>query len=186
MAKLTLNSALKDIRGAIDNWVYRRFGDQMILGRRPQFSGPPSAAQLGVRDRFRDAAAYARTALADPVLQPRYRAAAEAKRLPVFAFVMGDFLNPPQVTMIDATGYHGHVGDPVKVNASDGFEVASVDVVIRHGAVLVEQGPAVFADGRWTYATTVAVPAGQTVTIEATAKDRPGHIGDLAISWLIT
>ena len=186
MAKTTLNSALQSIRGRIDDWVYRKFGDRMVISRRPEFHGPLSAAQLAVRERFREAAAYAKAALADPVRQPLYQAAARAKGLSLFAFVMGDFLNPPEVKAIDATGYHGRVGDPIKVTASDDFEVASVNVVIRTAAnAVLEQGPAALANGRWSYATTVPVAAGATVTIEATAQDRPGHPGSLSVSWLI-
>ena len=69
MAKLTLNSALQGIRGRIDNWVYRKFGDRVIIARRPEFTGPPSPAQVAVRDRFKVAAAYARAVMSDPVLQ---------------------------------------------------------------------------------------------------------------------
>lgn len=77
MAKIALNSAITAIHGGIDNWVYRETRDGNILGRRPARIGPPSVSQLEVRDRFRLAAAYARTVLADPALAPRYAAAAE-------------------------------------------------------------------------------------------------------------
>ena len=40
------------------------------------------------------------------------------------------------------------------------------------------------ADGGWTYAATVAVAAGETVTIEATAKDHPGHTGVKTVPWV--
>lgn len=186
MAKITLNNALNGIRGRMDNWVYRKFGDRMIISRRPEFHGALSPAQLAVRERFREAAAYAKAALADPVRQPLYQAAARAKGMSLFAFVMGDFLNPPEVEAIDATGYHGRVGDLLKVTASDDFEVASVKVVIRTAAnAVLEQGPAALANGRWSYAATVPVAAGATVTIEATALDRPGHSGSLSVPWVI-
>ena len=62
MAKITLNSALQSIRGSIDNWVYRRTGGRDVIARRPVLQGiAPSAAQVAVRDRFRLAAAYAKT-----------------------------------------------------------------------------------------------------------------------------
>jgi hypothetical protein len=186
MAKLTLNSALNGIRGRIDNWVYRQYGSRVILSRRPETSGVVSPAQTVVRERFKAAAAYARIALADPVQQPRYQAAARAKGMALFAFVVGDFLNPPVVQAIDATAYHGVAGDPIKVSATDDFEVVSVSVAIRDAAgAVLEQGPAVLVDGKWTYAATVAATAGETVTIEATAKGRPGNPGSLALPWLI-
>ena len=95
MAKITLNSALHSIRGRIDNWVYRKFGDGVIIGRRPEFHGPASVAQVAVREKFRTAAAYAKAVLVDPVLRPRYEVVARSKRMPLFAFVLGDFLPAP-------------------------------------------------------------------------------------------
>ena len=66
----------------------------------------------------------------------------------------------------------------------DDFEVMAVSVVIRDAAdVVLEQGPAVLVNGLWTYATTVPVPAGDTVTIEAVATDRPGHVGAKIVTW---
>ena len=93
MAKVTLNSALQGIRGRIDNWVYRKYGDRVVIARRPEFTGPPSEGQLAVREKFRLAAAYARGALADPVSQTLYQTAAKSRGIPPFAFIMGDFLN---------------------------------------------------------------------------------------------
>lgn len=68
--------------------------------------------------------------------------------------------------------------------ARDDFEVVAVDVVIRDAAAaVIEQGPATLAEGHWTYAATAVVATGETVTIEAVAKDRPGHPGSKTVSW---
>jgi len=184
MANLTLNSALQGIRGRIDNWVYRKFGDRVIIARRPTITAAPSPAQQAVRDRFKVAAAYARAVLADPVQQPRYQAAARAKGTTVFAFALGDFMKPPVVHAIDASGYHGGIGDLIKVDASDDFEVVAVGVVIRDATdAILEEGPAALVEGRWTYVATTAVAPGETVMIEATATDRPGHSGAKLVTW---
>jgi hypothetical protein len=185
MAKLDLNTALKGIHGRIDNWVYRQFGNRTIIGPKPVFAGAPTAAQLANRERFQEAAAYGRAALADPMIRPLYVAAAKARDLPPFAVIIEDYFTSPEVKVIDVTGYHGHIGELIKVNATDDFEVVGVDVVIRNGAALVEHGPAVLADGLWTYAATVAVVAGETVMIEAVAKDRPGHTGTKTVPCTI-
>ena len=186
MAKLDLNTALKGIHGRIDNWVYRQFGNRTIIGPKPVFAGAPTAAQLANRERFQEAAAYGRAALADPVLRPLYQAVAKARDLPPFAVIIEDFFTSPEVKEIDATGYHGHVGDLIKVSALDDFEVVWVEVVIRNAAnVMLEQGPAALLDGLWTYVATVSVAAGETVTIEAVAKDRPGHPGVKTVPCLV-
>lgn len=186
MAKVTLNSALQGIRGRIDNWVYRRFGDRMVIARRPEFTAEASPAQLAVRDKFKAAATYARNALANPVSQALYQNAARVRGTPVFAFVMGDYLNPPEVRAIDASGYHGRAGDPILVSALDNFEVVSVNVAIRDAAnAVIEEGPAALAGGAWEYVATVAIPPGANVTIEAVAKDHAGQPGGKALPLLI-
>ncbi len=185
MAKLTLNSALQGIRGRIDNWVYRRFGDRMVIARRPEFRGEATAAQVAVRDKFRAGAAYARGALADPVTQALYQAAAKSRGVSAFAFIMGDFLNSPKVSSIDPSSYRGKVGDPLIVGATDDFEVVSVAVVLRDATdTVIEEGPAVMVGGRWTYTATQAVAGGSSVTIEATAKDHAGNAGKLILAPL--
>lgn len=184
MANLTLNSALQGISGRIDSWVYRKFGDRVIIARRPTITGSPTPAQLVVRDRFKAAAAYAGAVLADPVLQPRYAAAARARGISLFAFALGDFLRPPVVQAIDASGYHGVAGDLIKVEASDDFEVVAVGLVIRDASdAVLEQGPAALVEGRWTYTARAVVGRGESVTIEATATDRPGHTGAKIVTW---
>ncbi len=73
MAKLLLNSALKKVRGGIDDWVYRRVGSRMVISPKPEPSTtPPSAGQIEARNRFRAAEWYARAVLADPIKRAVY------------------------------------------------------------------------------------------------------------------
>lgn len=177
MASTTFNGFLDQVRGRFGNIVFKRRDGATFISRPPAPStAAPTAAQLAVRERFRLAAAYARAALSDPVLRPFYEQRARERQRPLFSVAVGDYFNPPVVHAIDATGYHGHAGDLIKVSASDDFEVAAVKVEIRDATdAVLEQGPAALVDGAWTYVATVAVAAGETVTIEATAKDRPGN-----------
>lgn len=186
MAKIQLNSAIRTIQGTLDNWVYRRNGDGMAIAKRPTVTAAPTAAQLAVREFFRAAAAYARSVGLDPVQKPRYAAAAKAKGMRAFAFAVADFLNEPQVLAIDASAYHGAVGQLIKVRARDDFEVTGVMVAIRDGeGALIQQGAAVLVDGVWQYATTVGIAPGEELTIEAVATDRPGHTGSLSIAHVV-
>ena len=186
MAKAALNSALTSLRGSIDNWVYRKTGDGLVVTRRPQITAPPSPAQLAVRELFRAAAAYAKTAMADPVQGPRYAAAAAQMGLRPFALAVSDFLKPPVVQAIDPVGYHGAVGDAIKVRAFDEFEVTGVTVELRDAAdVVLEQGPAVLAEGTWRYLATTPVAAGTALTIRAVATDRPGNTGSLQLPLVV-
>jgi hypothetical protein len=186
MAKVVLNSALRGIHGTMDNWVYRKTRDGVSIGKRPVFTRPPTAAQLVVRERFRSAAAYAKSALLDLALRSRYETAARSKGIQVFAFAVTDFLIPPVVDAIDASGYHGAVGDVIKVRAFDDFEVTGVTVTVRDaGDGIILQGAAVLTDGRWNYVATGGIQVGEAVTIEAVATDRPGNTGSRSLPLVI-
>ena len=90
MAKVELNSALSSLSGRMDSWVYRRTRGGTSVGRRPVFTTAPTASQVAVREKFRLAAAYAKSALLDPALRSRYETAARGRRLTVFPFVVAD------------------------------------------------------------------------------------------------
>jgi hypothetical protein len=184
MATANLNSALTAVSGAIDRWFFRRLGDRTVICRRPRFTAAPSAAQLQVREHFRLASTYAAMVSVDPVLRAPYEGIAEARHLPLRQVMISDFLNPPVVDGIDLGRYHGAIGDPIKVKASDDAGVVSVSVVLRaEDDSLLEHGAAVLQDGAWTYRAASACESGPIVRIMATALDRPGHSGWKTEIW---
>jgi hypothetical protein len=186
MAKVQLNTALSSLSGRMDNWVYRRTRRGTSVAKRPFVSGIATAGQLAVRERFRLASAYAKSALLDPALRSRYEAAARIRDLAPYPFALADYLTLPVVDAIDASGYHGRVGDVIKVAAFDDFEVTGVTVAVRDGeGAILMQGTAVLQDGRWSYAATAAVQVGEAVTVEAVATDRPGHTGSRSVPLVI-
>lgn len=179
MAKVSLNPVMERFRGKIGDLVFKRFNDETVVARRAEVSGAePTAGQSAVRSRFRLAAAYARAVFADPVRKAAYASLAKARGLPAFALALADYLKSPVVHALDLAGYSGHVGDLVVAEASDDVEVVGVTVAVRNdGGEVLEQGPAALVNGRWQYAATVPIGAGETLTVEATATDRPGHTG---------
>lgn len=186
MAKLRLNPVLDPIRGAIGGLVFKVLNGQPIVGRTPDRTGiVPSPAQLATLARFKAAAAYGSEAYRDPVRKQMYVDAAHARgRGNGFALAMRDFLSLPEVTEIDLADYHGHVGDPIRVTATDDFKLVSVKVTLKNalGAVL-EQGLATNDGTVWVYHATTVAPVDQNVLIEAEAKDHPGHERALFESW---
>ena len=184
MAKTQLNSALKGISGGIDDWVYREVRGKTVISRRATFGGEPTPAQLAVRERFRQASSYAKMVLANPVLLAPYEPIAKAKGLSLFTIILTDYLKPPVVDHIDLSGYHGLVGDPIRIRASEYVGVTAVNVAIRAPDLTVrEEGAAVFLLGVWVYTATTLRVAAETVTITATALDRPGNTGTKTESW---
>jgi hypothetical protein len=178
MAKVKLNPFLEGIHGKVGELVFKRYADEVIVARAPDTGdAPPTEAQAAQRERFRLAVLYGKAVVADPETKALYETAARAKGMPVFALAVGDFLHGPAVDEIDLSAYTGQAGQKIGIRAHDDFELTGVAVVIRKadGAVL-EQGLATQgSDSIWAYTTTAALPAGQTVMIEVTATDRPGH-----------
>jgi hypothetical protein len=182
MGKAIANTALGFLGGRIDNWVYRNTGDGIVVSKRPRRTAAASEAQIAVQRKFKAASAYAKRAMNDPALAARYAAGAASVGQRPFARAVADFLKSPVVEAINAAGYHGAAGDVILVRATDDFEVTGVTVAIRDAAnAVLEQGVAVLVDGEWRYTATTAIAAGTAVTIEAVAKDRPGHEGSLQV-----
>ena len=179
MAKVKLNPALEQIRGQIGDLVFKRFGEEVIVGRKPDFDDrPPTPGQAAHRERFKLAALYGHTALADPVTKSLYEAKAKAEGQPVFSLIIADFFHAPVISEIDLSHYTGHANQPIRITASDDFEVVNVAVRITNtNNDVVEEGAAVHnsSNGAWTYQTTTELPADERVSIEVSATDRPGN-----------
>jgi hypothetical protein len=169
----------------MDDVVYRNVRGQTFMTRRPERrKDKPSPAQRKQRDRFTAAGEYAREVLADPCQRREYEALALERGRRADKLIASDFLTPPVVNEIDLSGYRGRIGDLIRVRATDDLEVVSVMVTVRTGGGgKLEEGPATKQHGVWRYLTTAARPSGETVTITATAKDRPGNGGDAVVSY---
>jgi hypothetical protein len=167
-------------QGTFGDMVFAKFKPGIRIGRRkPTRTEPATAAEKASQGQFREALAWARTVWAtQPDLKAKYNSAAQLKHGRGFDLAKSDFRRPPVVEDIDLTSYMGHAGEVIRIRAVKKFEVKGVVPKIRDlsGAVL-EQGAAVSENGRWAYTTQVEVSAGQTVVIEATATDHPGHTG---------
>ena len=182
MGKVKLNPILEQLSGQVGDLVFKRYGDETIISRKPDLSGVEATpAQMAVRERFREAALYGKLVMADPETKALYTEAAKAKGKPVFSLTIADFFNAPSVSEVDLSAYSGAIGDAIIIMANDDFSVLSVDVALNDGdSNLLESGAAVenpAKSGRWVYAATSAVATGTTVRIAVTASDRPGGVG---------
>jgi hypothetical protein len=170
------------VRGKIGVLVFKRYGDEVIIARKPDLEGwEPTPAQAAQREQFRQAALYGKTVMADPVAKAIYDDVAETRGIPVFSVTVADFFNLPSVDEIDLSEYTGKVGDEIGIRAHDDFQVMAVRVALtKQDGSPIEAGVAVEtppASGNWVYKATVAVPTGTTVRIAVAAEDRPGHAG---------
>ncbi len=180
MARVTLNPALEAIQGKIGDLIFKRYEGEEIVSKMPDRTGIiPTVNQRAQMEQFRLATVYGKSVLADSAAREVYDDAAARKGLPVFAVTVADFLNAPVVDEINLAGYAGKIGDKIVVRASDDVEVSGVTVTIRdQGGAAIEQGAAVFNDatGTWTYTATTSLAQGQSVSMEVSATDRPGHV----------
>lgn len=168
------------------------FGGQVVFKRRAGksfVSAPPevdenrvpTAGQLAIQKRFTASAAYANAAVTDPEMYNAYLKKAKRGQSPNNV-AFKDAFTAPEVTSIVSTGYAGQPGNPIIIEATDDFKVASVKVAIHNAAnELVEEGAAAAtASGlSWIYTATQANAALAGSTITATAVDLPGNEGAL-------
>ena len=179
--KFKLNRAFTAASGELDGLIYRNIRGQVIVSPKPDMSNVISSeSQIAHRERFKQAAAYGKAALANPTVRAMYEAAAKDKDMPVFAATIADFFNAPTIDNVDVLAYNGQVGDLISIMARDDFGVASVHVSITdqdNGGALIESGNAVetaAGSGQWVYTATAPVASGTDVIINAVATDRPG------------
>lgn len=187
MARVKTNPIIEQVRGAVGDLVFKKYGDDVIVSRKPDLTGQePTEAQLAHREHFRQATLYGKMVKADPAVQAIYEQAAKDQGKPAFSLMVADFFNAPSVDLVDVEKYAGRVGDEIVIHAHDDFQVTQVAVAItKADGQAVENGAAVETpanSGRWVYKATAAVPTGTTVKIAVTAKDRPGHTGAKEVS----
>lgn len=183
MAKITYAPAVKHMHGHLGKMVFKeRMGEDIVAEKPDQVNQPNSPAQLQQRDNFRQAAAYAKGALADTATRAAYLARANELHSSPTAVAVRDWMLWPKVTTVDLSHYNKHVGDAIFIAAQDDFEVTRVTVAIEDSThTPVESGAAAFdaASGSWKYTATVDASAQSGLTVKATASDRPGHTGTL-------
>jgi hypothetical protein len=92
MAKARLNSALQELRGEIDGFVFKNYRGRVVVTRRPDMSGiKPTKAQLAHRARFRAAGRYADAALKDPARRAAWARIAGERNIPIRAVLIEEY-----------------------------------------------------------------------------------------------
>jgi len=158
--------------------VFKQRNGKTYISVRPRGGLEATPAQIAHRERFGQAVAYSKFALADPGTRAVYDAAEEQKDIPAFALAIGDFLNVPTIGTVDVSTYTGLVGSKIGIVTHDDIGVVTVDVNLTDdGGTVLESGQAVeqpAGTGHWTYTAQSAAPSETTVQVRVTAKDRPG------------
>lgn len=178
MTKVRFHGPIAGFSGAMGEMV---FTDNKEKGRTVAYMKTHyalSEAQVVWRDRFSEAAAYAKAALADPAKREFYETAAKEKDMPAFPLAVGDYLNVPSIKPLDLSQYKGQVGNPIQIHAVDDLGLASVEVTIdASSGANIEKGMAVevgVRSGYWVYTATQPVALGADIFIKVVGLDHTG------------
>lgn len=144
----------------------------------------PTEAQVMVRNLFKEAALYAKGAIADPELKKEYQKKAGPGRT-AYNMAFRDYVKAPVVESINVARYTGALDSVIEIHAKDDFRVVTVSVIILlPTGVLLEEGNAVLNPinrNKWTYKATQVNNELAGSVIIATAYDLPGNSGSLEV-----
>jgi hypothetical protein len=186
MRKLKDPTELSGIFG--ESVSIRKVNGRIIITNRPKRKrGKPTEKVLAQQRTFKEASSYAKTAAANPEARALYATGRKGKHESSYTVALRDFMNPPEVSAIDATGYRGTPGDIILINATDDFKVTRVKLVVTDAnGVVIEQGDAIDVSAtrfnQWEYKAVSTNPSIPGTKIIAVAYDRPGNQGTAEIS----
>ena len=170
---------MKGMSGLLyDMLVFRQLNDKTVATKRAVRVAEYSDKQKGIWAKFKQAAAYAKGAISDPIVKAAYKALAPNGQS-AYNMAFADFFTPPVVDEPDTSAYTGAVGGKIKVPVTDDYKVVSVEVKIsKADGTLIENGPAIAdVDGlHWIYTATQANAALAGTKITVTAKDVPANL----------
>ncbi len=180
MARSRNNVVTHGLSGLIgDMLVFRQKANKTYVANKPRPSSKaPTTVQMEIRERFKRATRYAKTALNDLVLKAQYLLSAKpGQSAHNIAFV--DYQKSPEFYEdMDLSTYTGAVGDTIMVSVIDDFRVKTVHVEIKApGGAVLEEGFAVQNENEldWIYTTTADNSELLGTQIIFRAKDYPGN-----------
>ena len=183
MSDVELNPTVDGYRGSIGRLVFKRYKGRTIVAKKPVRAKELSPVELARQETFRDAVAYAKSVLADPIAREFYKPIALQREISVYALAMGDFLKKPYIKPLDLSSYKGNIGDTISIRVVDNIGLADLDVKIdAQDGTPIESGKAVESgagSGKWTYTATAQVALGTDVFIELRGVDHAGNKAQL-------
>jgi hypothetical protein len=179
MAKSKNNVITRGLSGKIGEMlIFRQVGGRTVVSTVTEQQLSASDAQTKHRKRFQQAAIYAKGAAHDEQAGDLYAAAAKQRKISAFNVALADFLNGPDIELVDISKYTGAPGDEIRIIASDNFAVESVFVNITNiDGSLVEEGYAVKGlANSWVYVAQQTNENLEGDRILITAADLPGNV----------
>jgi hypothetical protein len=178
MARIKKNIIMHGLTGTLNKeLMLKHYGTNTVISSYPDMSKVvKSENQKAENHKFREAIAYARSQMADPVAKAEYKA--KAKGLQNAQNVaIADFYHPPVIKSIDTTAFHGRKNNMLTIHAIDDFKVVSVTVDLMDGNyALLETGDArPINKHKWEYKLQNTYETNTDYIILAKAWDKPGN-----------
>ena len=179
MSEVELNPTVDGYRGSIGRLVFRKYKGRTIVSKKPVLTKEPTQEQLAHREHFKEAVAFGRSAMADPVLSAFYAPIAQQRGISIYALAVGDFLKAPSIKPLDLDNYKGQVGNTIAIRAVDDIGLADLEVkIMAQDGSIIEQGKAVeigAGSGKWTYTATATAALGSDIFIEVEGIDHANN-----------
>ena len=185
MARVNYNVVTHGISGKVGDLLqFRQRYGKTIIAKIAAKPSKTSTNQQEIRDKFKLATAWAKSALKTPELLEIYQKRAAAGVTP-YNLALKDFFSIPVIGGVELGAYTGALGSTIAVQATDDTKVVGVSVLVYDSNNnLVESGSATQQGEQdiWIYtASTVNNNlVGGRVVVEA--QDLPGNTGSREIT----
>jgi hypothetical protein len=177
-------------------FIYKKYRYGTVRSRYPVFTHAWSKKQKAVRNRVREASAYAVAVAADPEAVAYYTEVIRRKKKrglwTVRNAAMADFFNVPIISELEVKGRRGQPGAELTAHVAQKFDDATVRVSLRSGKrELQPEVPATYDAPLWKYRFDAPLPEGDGWEIVVTAQSRPGHrttaiVNGAQVTWIET
>lgn len=178
--QLKNNPLLRGVSGKIGGLVIRQTAYGTVIASAPRKSKrKPNERQMAVRNRFGDAAEYARLQMQNQTVKEMYQSKVNQRMKSSYLIAVKDYLSPPRILGLDVGKYHGKAGNPIIVDAEDDFSVNVVRISIKDASgKVIERGQAtkrISYSDQWIYIASVNNELLNGSSITACAEDLPGN-----------
>jgi hypothetical protein len=183
MVKRIKKAGIQGLGGSPGKLTFHQHSHRMVAYVAPApGQTTTTTGQVAERTQFQEAHKYAKAVQQQPEVWAKYKAAAALHHSNPVELAIADYMKGPVILDVHLDQYHGRPGDPIRIQATDGFRVAGVQVTITSGdGEAIEGGPAQYKPGTsdWLYKAMLANPALPGSRFRIEARDLPGNCTSL-------
>jgi hypothetical protein len=180
MARIRNNNLTRGLSGMVGGqMVFRTWNGKTYLSNAPSKPKKQSKRQKENRMKFKEATAFAKTMMLDPVKKAEYKSIADKLQLPnAYTAAITEYMRKPEIQKVDTSKYTGKEDEEIKVVVTKkSFEVQEVEVIIvdKNGVVIEEGKAAKDLGSEWIYRTKLTLDDKEGVQFLIRARERTGN-----------